>query len=127
MKLDELRKIRERAEAELRLRGGAFRIRVVVGMGTSGIAAGARQTLRAIVDEIARRDLRDVIVTQTGEKGLAAQEPIVEVHESARVTIYGEVDEALARRIVAEHAVNGRPLSQHVVEVREVKGDQPAH
>lgn len=127
MKLDELRKIRERAEAELRLRSGTFRVRIVVGMGTSGIAAGARQVLRATLDEISRRNLHDVLVTQTGEKGLAAQEPIVEVHESNRVTIYGEVDEALARRIVAEHAVNGRPLSEHVVEVREVKGDQPAH
>lgn len=122
MKLDELRKIRERAEAELRLRRGPSRVKVVVGMGTSGIAAGARQTLRAILDEVGRRDLRDVVVTQTGEKGLAAQEPIVEVHEPNRVTVYGEVDEALARRIVAEHVVNGRPLADRVVEVREVSG-----
>jgi len=127
MKLDELKKIRERAEAELRLRGGASRVKILVGMGTSGIAAGARQVLKATLDEVSRRNLRDVIVTQTGEKGLAAQEPIVEVHEARRVTIYGEVDEAIARRIVAEHAVNGRPLSEHVVEAREVQGDQPAH
>ncbi len=127
MKLDELRRIRERAEAELRLRGGPSRVKIVVGMGTSGIAAGARQTLRAILDEVARRDLRDVVVTQTGEKGLAAQEPIVEVHEPTRITIYGEVDAAFARRIVAEHVVNGRPLSERVVEAREVTNDQPAH
>ncbi len=122
MKLEELRKIRERAEADLRLRGGPTRVKIVVGMGTSGIAAGARATLRAILDEVARRNLRDVTVTQTGEKGLAAQEPIVEVHEPERITIYGEVDEALARRIVAEHVVNGRPLAERVVAVREVKG-----
>lgn len=122
MKLDELRKIRERAEADLRLRSGASRIKIIVGMGTSGIAAGARQTLRAILDEVARRDLRDVVVTQTGEKGLAAQEPIIEVQEPTRVTLYGEVDEAAGRRIVAEHVVNGRPLTERVVEVREVKG-----
>ncbi|MCX7750671.1 MAG: (2Fe-2S) ferredoxin domain-containing protein [Candidatus Bipolaricaulota bacterium] len=122
MKLEELRKIRERAEADLRLRGGPTRVKIVVGMGTSGIAAGARATLRAILDEVARRNLRDVTVTQTGEKGLAAQEPIVEVHEPERITIYGEVDEALARRIVAEHVVNGRPISERVVAVREVKG-----
>ncbi|MBC7092579.1 (2Fe-2S) ferredoxin domain-containing protein [Candidatus Bipolaricaulota bacterium] len=120
MKLEDLRKIRERAEAELRLRGGAARVKIVVGMGTSGIAAGARQVLRAILDEVSRRNLRDVVVTQTGEKGLSAQEPIVEVHEPDRITIYGEVDEATARRIVVEHAVNGRPLADHVVEVREV-------
>ena len=122
MKLDELRKIRERAEAELRLRGGTFRVKIVVGMGTSGIAAGARPTLRALLDEVARRGLKDVIVTQTGEKGLAAQEPIVEIHEPTRATTYGEVDEAAARRIVAEHVVNGRPVTERVVEVREVKG-----
>lgn len=122
MKLEELRKIRERAEADLRLRGGPTRVKIVVGMGTSGIAAGARATLRAILDEVARRNLRDVTVTQTGEKGLAAQEPIVEVHEPERITIYGEVDEAVARRIVAEHVVNGRPLAERVVAVREVKG-----
>jgi (2Fe-2S) ferredoxin len=122
MKLEELRKIRERAEAELRLRGGTSRVKIVVGMGTSGIAAGARQTLRALLDEVARRGLKDVIVTQTGEKGLAAQEPIVEIHEPTRATTYGEVDEAAARRIVAEHVVNGRPVTERVVEVREVKG-----
>lgn len=122
MKLEELRRIRERAEAELRLRGGSSRVKVVVGMGTSGIAAGARQTLRAVLDEVARRGLKDVIVTQTGEKGLAAQEPIVEVHEPTRATIYGEVDETAARQIVAEHVVNGRPVKERVVEVREVSG-----
>lgn len=121
MKLEELRKIREKAQEELRLRGGSARVKIVVGMGTSGIAAGARQTLRAFLDEVARRNLTDVLVTQTGEKGLAAKEPIVEVHEPERITVYGEVDEVVARRIVAEHVVNGRPLADHVVEVREVK------
>lgn len=121
MKLEDLRRIREQAQQRLRLRGGEARVKIVVGMGTSGIAAGARRTLRAILDEVARRELGDVIVAQTGEKGLAAREPIVEVHEGDKVTVYGEVDEALARRIVAEHVVNGRPLSEQVLEVREVK------
>lgn len=121
MKLEELRKIRERAQEQLRLRGGAARVRIVVGMGTSGIAAGARQVLRAFLDEVSRRNLPDVVVTQTGEKGLAAKEPIVEIHEQERVTVYGEVDEAIARRIVVEHVVNGRLLPDHLVAVREVK------
>jgi len=93
-----------------------------VSMGTSGIAAGARQTLRAVLDEVGRRGLKDVVVTQTGEKALAAQEPIVEVHEPTRATTYGEVDEAAARKIVAEHVVNGRPVTERVVEIREGKG-----
>ncbi|MGC9529575.1 MAG: (2Fe-2S) ferredoxin domain-containing protein [Candidatus Bipolaricaulaceae bacterium] len=120
MKLEDLRKIRERTQAELRLRGGRARVKIVVGMGTSGIAAGARQVLRAILDEVSKRNLGDVLVTQTGERGLAAREPLVEVHEEGRITVYGEVDEPIARRIVAEHVVNGRPLAEQVLEVREV-------
>ena len=122
MRLEDLRRIREQAQERLRLRGGGARVQIVVGMGTSGLAAGARQVLRAILDELARRELGDVIVTQTGERGLAAKEPIVEVHEEGRVTVYGEVDEALARRIVAEHVVNGHPIEERVLEVREVEG-----
>jgi (2Fe-2S) ferredoxin len=122
MKVEDLRRIREQAQERLRLRGGGARVRIVVGMGTSGLAAGARQVLRAILDELARRELGDVIVTQTGERGLAAKEPIVEVHEEDRITVYGEVDEALARRIVAEHVVNGRPIRERVIEAREVEG-----
>ncbi|MBC7097648.1 (2Fe-2S) ferredoxin domain-containing protein [Candidatus Bipolaricaulota bacterium] len=122
MNLEELRRIRERAKERLRLRDGTARVKIVVGMGTSGLAAGARQTLRAIMDELARRGLGDVIVTQTGERGLAAKEPVVEIHEEGRITVYGEVDEALARRLVAEHVVNGRPIQDHVIEVRKVEG-----
>ena len=120
MKLEELRKIRERAEAEMRLRAGQARVKIVVGMGTSGIAAGARQVLRAILDEVARRNLKDVLVTQTGEKGLSAKEPLVEVHEPGRITIYGDVDETTARRIVVEHVIHGRIVEDRLVELREV-------
>lgn len=120
MKLEELRKIRERAEAEMRLRAGQARVKIVVGMGTSGIAAGARQVLRVILDEVARRNLKDVLVTQTGEKGLSAKEPLVEVHEPGRIAIYGDVDEATARRIVVEHVIHGRIVEDHLVELREV-------
>lgn len=120
MKLEKLRKIRERVEAEMRLRAGQAQVKIGVGMGTSGIAAGARQVLRAILEEVAQRHLQDVLVTQTGEKGLSAKEPLVEVHEPGRITIYGEVDEATARRIVVEHVIHGRILTDHLVELREV-------
>jgi type IV pilus biogenesis protein CpaD/CtpE len=66
MNLEELKKIREKAQKEVELRQKQARIRVVVGMGTSGIAAGARDVLKAFVEEISRRNLSDVIVTQTG-------------------------------------------------------------
>lgn len=122
MRPEELEKIREKAKAKLQLRSGEVRVKIVVGMGTSGIAAGARQVLKALLEEVARRNLTDVVVTQTGERGLAAKEPVVEVQEEGRVTVYGEVDEDLARRIVVEHVVNGRPIQDRIIEVREVAG-----
>jgi len=120
MKLEDLRKIRERAAKELSLRTGKARVKVVVGMGTSGIAAGARDVLAAFLDEIGKRDLSDVIVTQSGERGLASSEPVVEVYQEGRPTVvYGNVTPEAARRIVAEHIVNGSPVAEYVIEVRE--------
>jgi len=119
MNLDDLRKIREKAERDIQLRQKQARIRVVVGMGTSGIAAGARDVLKTFIDEIAKRNLTDVVVTQTGEKGLASQEPLIEIFEEGKPTvIYGNIDADKARRIVAEHIVNGNPVSEYAIETR---------
>ena len=119
MKLEDLKKIREKAEKDVELRQKQARIRIVVGMGTSGIAAGAREVIRAFVDEIAKRNLNDVVVTQTGEKGLASQEPMIEVYEEGKpVVVYGNMDAEKTKRVVAEHIVNGSPVSEYVIEVR---------
>ncbi|MCD6135908.1 (2Fe-2S) ferredoxin domain-containing protein [Candidatus Bipolaricaulota bacterium] len=120
MKLEDLRKIREQAAKELSLRSGKARVKVIVGMGTSGIAAGARDVLAAFVDEISKRDLRDVMVTQTGERGLSSSEPVVEVREADKpVIVYGDMTAEKARRVVTEHIVNGNPVSEYTIEVRE--------
>lgn len=120
MKLEDLRKIREKAEKEMKLREGKARVKIIVGMGTSGIAAGARDVLKVFLEEVEKRNLQDVIVTQTGEKGLASHEPVVEIHEEGKpVIVYGNVTPELARRIVAEHIVNANPVSDYVIEVRE--------
>lgn len=120
MKLEDLRKIRERAAKELTLRTGKARVKVIVGMGTSGIAAGARDVLAAFLDEISKRDLRDVVVTQTGERGLASSEPVVEVREDNHpVVVYADMTQEKARRVVAEHIVNGNPIPEYAIEVRE--------
>jgi NADP-reducing hydrogenase subunit HndB len=118
MNLEELKKIREKAQKDVELRQKQSRIRIVVGMGTSGIAAGARDVLRTFVDEIGRRNLTDVVVTQTGEKGLASREPLVEVFEEGKPTVvYGNVTAEKAKRVVVEHVVNGNPITEYVIEV----------
>jgi len=118
MNLEELKKIREKAQKDVELRQKQARIRIVVGMGTSGIAAGARDVLRTFVDEIGRRSLTDVVVTQTGEKGLASREPLVEVLEEGKPTVvYGNMNAEKAKRVVVEHVVNGNPITEYAVEV----------
>ena len=120
MKLEDLKKIREKTEKDMLLRAGKTRLRVVVGMGTSGIAAGARETLKAFLDEIGKRALSDVIVTQAGERGLSSHEPIVTVSEEGKPSVvYGNVTVDVARKIVAEHLVNGNPVSAAIIEVKE--------
>lgn len=120
MKLEELREIRERASKEMELRKGDARIKVLIGMGTSGIAAGARDVMAAFLDEISSRNLTDVVVTQSGERGLASSEPVVEVHiEGEPAVVYGRMTAERARQVVVDHLVNGNAVSDYVIEVRE--------
>jgi NADP-reducing hydrogenase subunit HndB len=120
MKLEDLKKIREKSEKEMLLREGKARVKVVVDMGTSGIAAGARETLKALLAEVENRHLKDVIVTQAGERGLSSHEPIVSVQiEGKPMLVYGNVTVDVARKIVAERVVNGNPVSDFVIEVKQ--------
>jgi NADP-reducing hydrogenase subunit HndB len=117
MNLEELKAIRDKAQKDIQLRQKEGRIKIVVGMGTSGIASGARDVLKTFVDEIATRNLNDVMVTQTGEKGLASQEPLIEIMEEGKPTVvYGNMSAEKAKKVVAEHIVNGNPVLDYVIE-----------
>ena len=113
--LEELRKIREKAKADLNLRSADHRVKVVVSMGTSGIAMGAREVMKAFLDEINAQGLKDVIVTQTGEKGLSSMEPVVDVlvNEQPRVT-YGYMNPEKVKRVVKEHIIDGKIVDEFV-------------
>ncbi len=120
MNLEDLKKIREKREKDMWLREGKARAKVAVCMGTSGIAAGARQTMRAFLDEVEKRGLKDILVTQSGERGLSSKEPVVTVTEEGKPTVvYGAVSADVARKIVAEHLVNGSPVSEFVIETQK--------
>jgi NADP-reducing hydrogenase subunit HndB len=115
--LDDLRKLREEALEKRRVKSTSGQAQVVVGMGTVGIAAGARETLKAILDFIEKENLSDVVVRQTGNIGLDSWEPIVQVvlSDDHKVT-YGKVNPDVARRIMKEHVVGGQPVKEHVIE-----------
>lgn len=114
--LEDLKKVREEALKAMHVREGVQGTRITVDMGTCGIAAGARETMSAILDELGKRGITDVVVTQTGCKGLCEQEPLVEVTRVGEQTVsYGKVNAEKARRIVAEHIVNGHVVGDYVI------------
>ena len=115
--LAELQAIRDKAREKMSLRDGAQEgIRVVVGMATCGIAAGARPVLNAFTDEVAKRHLTNVTVTQTGCIGMCQFEPIVEILVPGQEKVtYGKMTADKVARVVADHIVNGNPVAEYTI------------
>ncbi len=114
--VDDLNKLRERARNALNLRNGEASARVVIAMGTCGIAAGARDVLLAVVDELSARGITDVVVTQSGCRGLCEREPMMEVQKPGLpIVTYGDLDPEKARAIVAEHIGQGAIVEEWVI------------
>lgn len=115
--LEELLAIRDKAKAAMTDREGTGDgIRIVVGMATCGIAAGARPVLNAFVDEVAKRNLKNVTVAQTGCIGMCQYEPIVEVFEPGKDKVtYVKMTAEKVPEIVASHIVNGNPVVEYTV------------
>ena len=118
--LEELRALKEKTKAQMNLRNEQNGLRVVVGMATCGIAAGARPVMNTFVEEIAKRQLNNVKVTMTGCIGLCKLEPIVEVIDpSGDKVTYVKMDAQKAARVVAEHLVNGKIVPEYTIKAEE--------
>jgi len=119
--LEELMKIKEKSLKDLQMRDTEKKGKIVVAMGTCGIAAGAKDTLQAIVMELADNKVDDMSVVQSGCMGLCEVEPTVEVHmEGQAPIIYGHVTPEQARRIVQQHILSGKVVSDLMVKKGEI-------
>lgn len=108
----ELEEIRKKALEDMQIRKSKGGRKIVVGMATCGIAAGARNVMLAFVEELKKRGIKDTTVTMTGCVGLCRLEPIVEVYEpDGSKVAYVKMTPEKAARVVAEHIVNGRVSS----------------
>lgn len=119
MTLDQLRKLREEKKGEMVKRDVEGKnIQIIVGMGTCGIAAGAKQTFDEIVKAIDENNMNaDVIIRQTGCMGLCHVEPTVEiVMPGMPATIYGKVDVPTARELVVKHVVGKTLVENHIYD-----------
>ncbi len=116
--LDDLRKMRSERRKEMELRDNSNKdAQVIVGMGTCGIAAGAKEVFATLVDLLAEKGMTNVLVRQTGCMGFCREEPTVEVVVAGLPTvIYGSVDVATAKEIVEKHVVG-----KAVVEAKVLK------
>ena len=114
--LEDLKKLREEALQKRQAKETTGNIHIIVGMGTCGIAAGARETMKAILNTIEADNLSDIVVTQTGCIGLCEKEPIVQVvvGDQAKIT-YGKVNPDAVKRIMKEHVVEGKVVEDLVI------------
>jgi len=112
--VEELRRIREHAQKEItvRLETGTT---ITVGMGTCGIAAGARETMRAILEELANREI-EAHVTTTGCIGMCSKEPLVDIEQAGKPRItYGNVHPQMVPRLVEEHLLRGTVVEEWAI------------
>lgn len=116
--IEELLAIKEKAQAQIAARDadGNDGIRVVVGMATCGIAAGARPVLKALTEELEKRNVKNVSVTQTGCIGMCQYEPIIEVYAPGKEKVtYVQMTAEKAVKVVANHLVNGEVVTEYTV------------
>ena len=115
--LEDLKRIREEAAKKMNIRDKKDGYRVVVGMATCGITAGARPVLNKIVEEVDKRGLNNVTVTQVGCMGECALEPIVEVYDpSGTRSTYCKVNPEKAVKILEEHVIGGKVVEEYLIE-----------
>ncbi len=120
--LAELQALRDQMKDQMGIRHDDHQnIRVVVGMATCGIAAGARPVLNKFTEEVATRGLSNVTVAQTGCIGICQYEPVVEVFVPGEEKVtYVKMTPEKATKVVVDHLVNGKPVTEYTIGAAKV-------
>lgn len=116
LSIDDLKKIREDAKRTLTLRSGEARAKVTVHMGTCGISAGAREIMAALLNEIEKQKVTDVIVTTSGCAGLCSREPMATVEITGQPPVkYVDLKPAAMVRVFNDHVLGGRIVTDYAL------------
>ncbi len=116
--IQDLAKIREKTKSLMTIREGEGRARVTVHMGTCGIAAGARDIMDALLEEISKADIQDVIVTTSGCAGLCGAEPMMTIEFKNQPPVkYGYLTPEKLRKIFVQHILGGQMAADLVLAV----------
>ena len=116
--IEDLRKIKESVQAGVNLREGGYRAKVNIHMGTCGIASGARKLMTAVLDEIEKKDIKDVIVTTSGCAGLCSREPMATVERLGEAPVkYVDLDADKMKEIFNDHVLGGKIVEKYALAV----------
>jgi NADP-reducing hydrogenase subunit HndB len=123
--LEELAKIREQARQKTMLReGGEYRAKVTVHMGTCGIAAGARGVMSALLEEMDKRDARNILVVNSGCAGLCSREPMATVELMGQAPVkYVDLNPDKMRKIFEQHILGGKIVQEYALGIGSEKTD----
>ena len=119
--LEELKALREKMQKQMGVRDNDENsIRILVGMATCGIAAGARPVMQAFLEEVSKRNLKNVVVQQTGCIGVCRLEPIAEVFVPGKEKVtYVKLNPDMVPRIISDHIVNGQVVTEYTIGANE--------
>ena len=119
--LEELKALREKMQKQMGVRDNDENsIRILVGMATCGIAAGARPVMQAFLEEVSKRNLKNVVVQQTGCIGVCRLEPIAEVFVPGKEKVtYVKLNPDMVPRIITDHIVNGQVVTEYTIGANE--------
>jgi NADP-reducing hydrogenase subunit HndB len=116
--IDELKKMRESVKKDIFLREGNFKGKIIVHMGTCGIAAGAREIMNILLDELAKKNITDIILTSSGCAGLCSEEPMITVEISGTAPIkYGKLTSDKIKKIFNDHIFGGIAVNELVLAI----------
>lgn len=118
IKIEDLAKIQEKTKRVTNIRDGAGKAKIIVHMGTCGIAAGARNVMSALLEEINKQDITDVIVTTSGCAGLCSREPMATVEMAGASPIkYGDLTDKKIVEILNKHILSGEIITDYAIAV----------
>ncbi|MDI6751346.1 MAG: (2Fe-2S) ferredoxin domain-containing protein [bacterium] len=116
LNVDDLKRIKEEYKVTSTLREGGYKAKITVHMGTCGIAAGARKVMTVLLDEVAKGDIKDIIVTTSGCAGLCSREPMATVELIGNPPVkYIDLNPEKIIRILTEHALSGNPVKEYAL------------
>jgi NADP-reducing hydrogenase subunit HndB len=116
LKIGDLEKISQRVKKSVLIREGAGRAKITVHMGTCGIAAGARKIMNTLIDEIDKRKIEDVILTNSGCAGLCSREPMATVELKGEAPVkYVDLTPEKITRILTEHVIGGKVVQEYAL------------